>query len=279
MIVLFDYDSLIYLSCYKVCSISDIKSWFIDGKDREWMEREILDLSINKLNNMTYNVLEAIEETGVQISDVEYYITKVKDCFRRAIYPEYKANRTKRVDPMRKWVSMVRSYLLKSEFAKVHDNFEADDLVADRAKEIGHSKCVICSPDKDLKQIAGIHYSYYKHPQKDEYEGLDVITEKEAELFLLKQVLMGDSSDNIKGLPNVGNVKADKILQENKENPLQAVKMAYKHKYDDNETAAREFQLNYELVYLGTRGTFGRDNLDKILKLKKLIQNEQRDEN
>ena len=74
---------------------------------------------------------------------------------------------------------------------------EADDLVS-YYSYTDERKTIICSPDKDvLYQCVGMHYNYQKgeflHTSPDD-----------AIKFLWKQVLMGDSTDHIPGLPGVG---------------------------------------------------------------------------
>ena len=84
------------------------------------------------------------------------------------------------------------------------DGMEADDLVS-----AYHNKnTVICSPDKDvLQQNIGQHYNYGKAE-------LISVDKFEAQRFLWKQVLMGDSTDGIEGIPKVGPKTADTWLKD-----------------------------------------------------------------
>ena len=82
---------------------------------------------------------------------------------------------------------------------------EADDLVSVYHEPM---KTVICSPDKDvLYQNKGIHYNYAKAETV-------IVDETEAETFLWKQMLMGDSTDGIQGIPKVGPKTADTWLKD-----------------------------------------------------------------
>ena len=74
-------------------------------------------------------------------------------------------------------------------------------------------KYVLCAVDKDvLGAVAGKHYNYYKSAiYKIKRKWVDV-TDYEAFLWPFKQVLMGDTTDNIKGCPGIGKVKAAKAL-------------------------------------------------------------------
>lgn len=262
MIVLFDYDSLVYGAVHKIASIAEIKEWFREGRTRDWMEKEIMNLSINRLSQMGGKIFFEIEETGIEISGIEYFLTAAKNSYRKKIYPNYKANRRPN-----KWVNMVRRYLLDMNFAITDDEFEADDLIGDKAKQYGETGCIICSIDKDLKTIPGVHFDYYRprlldengDPQLDENgfrkvapcRGLDVVTEKEANRFFWKQVIMGDSGDNIKGIPRVGKVKAEKILDSAIDDDFEScAKLAYQEHF--NEDWEYHFQLNKELIQIGT---------------------------
>jgi len=81
---------------------------------------------------------------------------------------------------------------------------EADDLVS-----VYHDplKTVICSPDKDVLYQNKVHnYNY----GKAEFATID---ENESLSFLWKQVLMGDSTDGITGIPKVGTKTAEAWLE------------------------------------------------------------------
>lgn len=222
--VLFDYDSMIYKAVYRIASISDIKCWFKEKRSRQWMEEEIINLTLNRLANMGDSIFLEIEDTGINITDVEYFLTVCKNSKRKEATPTYKVTRKGN-----KWVNVVRKRLLSMDSFSIHDEWEADDLIKDRAVEIGEEDCVILSIDKDLKQIPGIHFDYYRpilknsdgSRQLDENgfrkvapcRGLDIVTKDQAELFFWTQMLMGDTGDDIKGVPGIGKVKAGKILK------------------------------------------------------------------
>ncbi len=273
MIGLIDYDSLIYQSVYKVVSIQEIKQFFAQQKSREWMEKEIVDRSINRLCNMGDGLMTEIErsnefkENGFDISFCEYFITP-RLSIRKHLFNEYKANRDVKINTMTKWANKVRKYLLDSNFATVKLGFEADDLIADRAKELGQSECIIISLDKDLLQIAGIHFNFYRKPSKEkdafgnriknECKGLIIVNEKEAEYNFWLQMLTGDQTDNVKGIKGIGKVKAAKIL-ESSDNFEQTVIDTYKNIY--GETWLNEFEKNHLFLYLGTDRSYQTINM------------------
>lgn len=90
---------------------------------------------------------------------------------------------------------------------------ETDDIISFLAyyhKDLLDTDCIICSPDKDLQQIPGTHYN----PNKPWDEAIKILSVEEAQFNYLKQLLMGDSTDNIAGIPGLGEVKATKFLKE-----------------------------------------------------------------
>lgn len=143
--------------------------------------------------------------------DAEHYIIFLtgKGNFReeRATIQPYKENRKDQRKPEHH--KAIRDYMIEYHGAVVIDGAEADDALGIFAteKETGVEK-VICTLDKDLDMIPGLHYNWRK-------DLLYNVTEKEAENFFIKQLLTGDSTDNIPGLYKLTGKKASKkIVQE-----------------------------------------------------------------
>ena len=249
--VLFDYDSLIYKSVYRIVDIQIIKQWFSQGKTKDLMRAKILDECKNRLCNIGDNLFSEIEETGIMIGHVEYFITNAPKSIRRKIYPAYKTNRRPN-----KWVNLVRAYLIEMGFAVTHPEYEADDLIFDRANELGEQNCIILTMDKDLTQIPGIHFNYYRPKVINEQgqkvsgdvKGLSLVTKQEAEYSFWLSMITGDAGDNIKGIKGLGQVKAKKLLDGKTDLKL-AVQDVYKQ-YIGRDWE-EEFDVNYRLLKLG----------------------------
>tara|TARA_B100001059_G_scaffold156962_1_gene156501 strand:- start:13893 stop:14648 length:756 start_codon:yes stop_codon:yes gene_type:complete len=142
-----------------------------------------------------------------------------KDNFRKEIYPDYKLNRTKQRKPLT--LSFCRDYISKNYNGYVRPRLEADDILGILAtSKIIKGNKIICSIDKDLNQIAGLHYN----PTLKEFYG---ITKKQADYNFYYQCLVGDSTDNYKGAPTYGEVKTKKTLT-NKKNLWKVVKDCYR---------------------------------------------------
>ena len=112
----------------------------------------------------------------------------------------YKGNR-----PDRKpyWYKEIRDYLIEVRGAEVVNGIEADDALGIFSEG---NKTVICTIDKDLDMIEGLHFNY----QKDEM--YDVSPENALRNFYM-QLLTGDVTDNIQGVPGVGKKTARALLK------------------------------------------------------------------
>tara|TARA_R110002020_G_scaffold361988_1_gene574414 strand:+ start:763 stop:1503 length:741 start_codon:yes stop_codon:yes gene_type:complete len=121
--------------------------------------------------------------------------------FRHDLFPDYKANRTNVRRPV--CVPEVKQHLIKKHPSVLVNNLEADDIMG----MLSSHNTIICSDDKDLLTVPGLHFK----PRKRE-DGVFRVNEQEADRLHLKQTLMGDAVDGFKGIPGVGDKKSDKIL-------------------------------------------------------------------
>lgn len=135
--------------------------------------------------------------------DCIMFLSKGKN-FRYTLYDKYKSKRTQR-KPFH--YKNIETYI-KENFATREFGFiEADDALGifyDRLKKKG-KKPIICTIDKDLDTIPGLHYNFKS-------EKVYKVSQAESYYNLYKQCLMGDSVDSIPGIPRVGAKKAEKLL-------------------------------------------------------------------
>lgn len=202
MTALIDADSLLY------------KAGFSYEEKIDWNELE-LELNVTKESSIsiTSNVIEAknaidglIEnimfKTGAD--DYELWLTG-KGNFRYNVLDSYKSNRK----DSRKPVSYTElwNYLMDKYDAHVAVGYEADDVVVHKKTKYPE-EYFLCAIDKDvLYQSVGTHYNY----GKDEFIE---VTQEEAKRFFYFQVLAGDPVDGYCGCPNIGKVKANRILDD-----------------------------------------------------------------
>jgi hypothetical protein len=101
------------------------------------------------------------------------------------------------------WHSKIREFLVNHRKAIEIHGMEADDALSIRQYSSEEGTTIICSRDKDLKMVPGYHYSWGAGKQKEKALWLQ---DKIGGLrCFYKQLLTGDSTDNIPGLYGVGN--------------------------------------------------------------------------
>jgi DNA polymerase-1 len=114
-------------------------------------------------------------------------------------------------NPAAEFVPSLRELAVFEGYAVPSDGREADDLLrtwANEARRAGKDY-IICSIDKDLRCIPGKHYWMHFQPEK---QMMLEISEEQAKRFYYEQLLKGDPTDNIPGVPRIGEVKASKII-------------------------------------------------------------------
>ena len=142
--------------------------------------------------------------------------------FRRAWYQAYKANREKQPEPIRDGIVWIRTVLEAMRMPVLSaEGYEADDVIgtiAIQAAEDGFCVYVV-SPDKDFAQLVRRDIQLYQpgragRPAKT--IGLEDLKEafgiENPEQIIDKLALMGDSVDNIPGVPGVGEKTAIRLL-------------------------------------------------------------------
>ena len=102
----------------------------------------------------------------------------------------------------------------------VSERYEADDIIAmlTHACDADGTSCLVVSGDKDLLQLVTPHVSVFS-PNSQKYCTLENFEEytkgyPDPMSFLFGKCLQGDTSDNIAGIPGIGEKTAIKLLQE-----------------------------------------------------------------
>jgi len=138
----------------------------------------------------------------------------------------------------------LRAYIKGKYDYQLQDGLEADDLLAIEQTKRGGAAC-ICSIDKDLGAVPGWNYKWevgarpadnlhYIEPfGKIWLHGSNKKLKGEGVLFFLSQLLTGDPTDSIPGLPRCGPIKAYEALSTCKtyEEGLKIVFNLYKDKF------------------------------------------------
>jgi DNA polymerase-1 len=139
--------------------------------------------------------------------------------FRTKIYSEYKAHRPPMPDDMPAQINRVEQILAAMRIPILRvDGFEADDVIGALAKKASKDgiDTYICAKDKDMYQLVDDH-TYIFDIKKGEILDDDALFEKykiKPEHFIDVLALQGDASDNIPGVPLIGEMSAIKLIQE-----------------------------------------------------------------
>nr|WP_243894092.1 DNA polymerase I [Mammaliicoccus vitulinus] len=147
-----------------------------------------------------------------------------KTTFRNNMYSEYKGGREKTPDELRSQLPYIRQ-LVESYHIKHYEleNYEADDIIGTLSKQADEKnlKTIIITGDRDLTQLASENVTIYytkKGVTDIDYYTPDFIAEKYDGLvpnqIIDMKGLMGDKSDNIPGVPGIGEKTAIKLLKQ-----------------------------------------------------------------
>lgn len=172
---------------------------------------------VNAVYGFVRFVTELLEQ--VRPSHVAFaFDGSLSGSFRNEIFADYKANREATPRELKNQFEICQSLLsalgLKS---LIDDRYEADDLVATVARNMrGHGfKNVIVSSDKDLAQIVGEQDVWWNFPKNNQlsaqgvHDRFGVWPDQIADYL----ALVGDSVDNIPGVPGVGAKSAGRLLR------------------------------------------------------------------
>lgn len=155
--------------------------------------------------------------------------------FRHKMFADYKGTRKPMAEELREQVPVIKEVLRAMKIQTIeHEGLEADDLlgtISCLCEEKGMDVSII-SGDRDTLQLATEHVKIRIPKTKqgrtevEDYLARDVlekygVTPKE---FIDVKALMGDASDNIPGVPGVGEKTATKIIQQ-----YQTIENAYEH--------------------------------------------------
>ena len=143
---------------------------------------------------------------------------------RNDIFPEYKAHRDATPEAIKIAIPYIQKLLQAMHIPIIEvKGYEADDLIGTIAKqaEKQNYKIFMVTPDKDFAQLVSENIFMYKPARMGngiEIWGVPEVLEK-FEIERPDQVIdflgmMGDTADNIPGLPGVGEVTAKKLLKE-----------------------------------------------------------------
>ena len=206
------------------------KIMLVDGNsivNRAFYGVPLLTNAEGRYTNAVYGflniLLKLLEEETPQYLAVAFDLHA--PTFRHQTFADYKGTRKGMSEELREQMPLLKEVLGAMGIAMfAQEGFEADDILgslSQKAEQAGWS-VVVVSGDRDLLQIASdtlkvrIPKTKGGRTETEDYYAADVIekygvTPTE---FIDVKALMGDASDNIPGVPGIGEKTASKIIQQ-----------------------------------------------------------------
>ncbi|GEP00108.1 DNA polymerase I [Methylobacterium haplocladii] len=167
---------------------------------------------------------------GIKPSHLGIVFDKSENSFRKALYPEYKAHRPDAPDDLKRQMPLMRDAVRAFGLHAIEmDTYEADDLIATYARqaEARGAGVIIVSSDKDLMQLVSEKIRFYDFESGAKGKpGYRPERNLDAEAIVAKWeglnpdqigdalALIGDTSDNVPGVPGIGLKTAAALIKE-----------------------------------------------------------------
>lgn len=192
----------------------------------DYIVRRGVDMEIRKV----------LANTGT--NDYRVYLDPAdRSNYRYDIYPEYKAKR----NPKPIHYDLIRAHLINQHGAELTYGQEADDALGIAGTAEGG---IICTIDKDLRQVPGEHYNL----RTGRCESISI--GQGASSFFL-QLLIGDKTDNIPSLQTgIGPVGANRILCDETRGENEWTRIRNVYSQVENNLAEQTLARNGQLLWI-----------------------------
>jgi DNA polymerase-1 len=194
-----------------------------------------------------------------------HYIAAILDCpeptFRHEAYQEYKANREEMPDNLSAQIPYMKDVFQAFNIPAIEKpGYEADDIIGTLAKQavVDGVEVVIVTGDKDMHQLVGPGITLLD-TMKNTVSDADAVTEKYGvgpEKMVDMFGLMGDSVDNVPGVPGIGPKTAVSLIQQfgSIDGVYENLEKVSKKKVKESlEKFKEQAYLSRELVTIDTR--------------------------
>ena len=199
-VFLIDGSSYIYRAFFAIAHLSNSKGF-----------------PTNAIYGFTNMLLKILREKGAEYAAIAF--DAPGPTFRHEVFGEYKANRPSMPEDLRVQVPHIKEVVSALRVPVLEkEGYEADDLIATLARRLEREgiETVVVSGDKDLMQLISSRITLYD-PMKDKTfqvrdvkERFGVPPDKVVEVM----GLMGDTTDNIPGVPGIGPKTASQLIDE-----------------------------------------------------------------
>ncbi|WP_031550487.1 DNA polymerase I [Parvularcula oceani] len=173
--------------------------------------------------NMLWKLLSDAHNDAVEHMGTPTHFAVVFDkssyTFRNDLYAEYKANRSETPEDLLVQIPLIKEATCAFGLPCLEqEGYEADDIMATHARlaEERGAETVIVSSDKDLTQLVTDRTIMFD-PMKNKVIDEEAIRERYGvgpSQMIELQALMGDTSDNVPGVPGIGPKTAAQLLEE-----------------------------------------------------------------
>ncbi len=168
--------------------------------------------------NMLWKLLRDMK-ADEQPTHLAVVLDKSEKTFRTEMYADYKAHRPDPPDDLKPQFKFIREAVRAFDLPCLEQNgFEADDLIATYVREAdaAGATATIVSSDKDLMQLVNDRVIMFD-AMKDKKIGRAEVIEKfgvPPDKVIEVQALIGDSTDNVPGVPGIGVKTAAQLIGE-----------------------------------------------------------------
>ncbi|MBR3725295.1 MAG: DNA polymerase I [Bacteroidales bacterium] len=205
-LVLFDGMAMVYRAYYALSGSNRMNSKGVNTS------------AVLGFTTTLYDLVKKLQPTHMAVAfDLQ------KPTFRHEMYAEYKANREAMPEAIQVGLPYIRDIIAAFNIPIIAcEGYEADDVIGTAshwAETQGFDQVIMVTPDKDFGQLVTDHvliYRFGRMGKPDQILGVEEVKEK-FDVQRCDQVidllgLWGDASDNIPGIPGVGEKTAKKLI-------------------------------------------------------------------
>ncbi len=255
----------------------------IDGSSllfRAFFALPPLSSALGTPTNAVYGFLTMLIKLYEEIKPdyVAVAFDKGRQTFRTELYSDYKGNRPEAPEDLRPQFSLIQDVLKALGICVIEEEgFEGDDILGSLSKKFGSDDLAvkIITGDRDNLQLI-TKYSHVLLTKKGISEMLEVTPDNMEELYgygpdkvIDIKALMGDSSDNIPGVPGVGEKTALKLITE-----YGTLESVYDHIEDISGKKLKErLAENKDLAFLSRQLATIKTDMDLSYTVDDFVQN------
>ena len=259
------------------------KLMIIDGSSllfRAFFALPPLKSALGTPTNAVYGFLTMLIKLYEEINPdyIAVAFDKGRQTFRTEMYSEYKGNRPDAPEDLRPQFSLIQDVLKALGICVIEEEgFEGDDILGSLSKKFGAPDMAvqIITGDRDNLQLVTEH-SHVFLTKKGISDMLEVTLDNMEELYgygpdkvIEMKALMGDSSDNIPGVPGVGEKTALKLITE-----YGNLESVYDHIEDISGKKLKERLVeNKELAFLSRELATIKTDMELSYKVEDFVQN------